>query len=141
LVLPIPRTEKTVQGAWRVLPGAPLAFCRKRPNGYEDTATMATFCEVEGDFPPSVIQELRGYFGEPQSQGIKNRFADLNFRPAPWSERLRRKCSEALNSGAPGAMTPRAASGGLGLPGKVMTRAPRGCFGGRRQRNGQGPMQ
>jgi len=72
LVLPIPRTEKTVQGAWRVLPGAPLAFCRKRPNGYEDTATMATFCEVEGDFPPSVIQELRGYFGEPQSQGIKS---------------------------------------------------------------------
>lgn len=47
----------------KILPGAPEALCGAGSKAFLDTATLADWCEKNGDFQPSVINELRQYFG------------------------------------------------------------------------------
>jgi hypothetical protein len=63
IALPVPIVEKVQRtGKWRVLPGAPLAFCRNKPDGYQDMKTLAHWCETDGTFDDGIIEEIRGYF-------------------------------------------------------------------------------
>ncbi|OHC68203.1 MAG: hypothetical protein A3H93_12085 [Rhodocyclales bacterium RIFCSPLOWO2_02_FULL_63_24] len=54
----------------KALPGAPYAFCLNRAEAFLDTGTIAEWCSNEGDFPPSVIDELRQYFS-PNGDGAE----------------------------------------------------------------------
>jgi hypothetical protein len=46
-----------------VTPGAPNAFAGEQEiDGYADSQTLAQWCADRGDFPPSVVDEVRQYF-------------------------------------------------------------------------------
>jgi|SRR5579864_2257234 len=67
MALPIPEQETAHDNdksrkKWRVLPGAPLAFCLNRPELYQDTATLAKWCEEQGAFDGLVVDQIREYF-------------------------------------------------------------------------------
>lgn len=63
LALPVPIVEKVEStDKWRVLPGAPMAFCQNRPDGYDDSKSLAQWCETDGTFDDGVIEEVRSYF-------------------------------------------------------------------------------
>lgn len=63
--LPIPAsTETRINGKdkSRVLPGAPMAFCKKRTYLYADTKQLFQWADEEGDFPESVKSQIKEYF-------------------------------------------------------------------------------
>jgi len=62
IALPVPRTWMNGSGRFRALPGAPLAFCERKANYFDDTSAMADFCRALGDFPESVTEETQRYF-------------------------------------------------------------------------------
>jgi len=66
LALPIPKVQKTTDGKWRVLPGAPLAFCQGAIDGYGDTSTLGEWCRNQG-FSHGIAQAVEGYFRERSS--------------------------------------------------------------------------
>jgi hypothetical protein len=69
--LPVPLNPK--QGdKFIALPGAPLAFITGNVTGYLDTATLAKWCEDEGDFRPSVVDEVRAYFSTGPGKDIRS---------------------------------------------------------------------
>jgi len=66
LALPVPHVRKTEDQKWRVLPGAPLAFCQEAIDGYGDTGTLGSWCREQG-FSHGVAQEVEAYFRERSS--------------------------------------------------------------------------
>lgn len=74
MVLPIPRRVKSAYAhdRYRVLPGAPLAFCTGDLVGYADTGTLAGWCEAEGVFTPDQVHEVRAYFEPRDGQHIRS---------------------------------------------------------------------
>lgn len=69
MALPVPQDAKR-DGRWQVLPGAPKAFLTERVDGYDNAATLAEWCSQNGDFRPSVIDELRLYFSDGAGRGV-----------------------------------------------------------------------
>ena len=61
LALPVPHELKSADGKFKVLPGAPLAFMTNRPDIHVNFAGLRHWCEREGDFPQSVLNELTQY--------------------------------------------------------------------------------
>lgn len=64
IALPVPKTWTNRAGRFRALPGAPLAFCERKANYFDDASAMADFCRSLGDFPESVTEETQQYFAE-----------------------------------------------------------------------------
>jgi hypothetical protein len=64
LALPIPNVTRTSEGKWRVLPGAPLAFCEGGIDGYADTLTLEDWCREHCDFSSSIAHDVQVYFSE-----------------------------------------------------------------------------
>jgi len=87
LALPIPALDATrgVGGKWRVLPGAPLAFVKAQQieapivDLYADTSTLGKWCRDTGDFSPTVVQDLEGYFSGEAGARVRG-FASLPLR-------------------------------------------------------------
>ena len=64
--LPIPNDEYTEVGGERrskILPGAPMSFCERRTELYNDTNHIYEWCEKNGDFTIDVKNQIREYFG------------------------------------------------------------------------------
>jgi hypothetical protein len=61
IVLPIPK-QSLVNGKYKVIPGAPLAFVDDEPDIYTHTNLLAQWCEENGDFTQQVVQQIRDYF-------------------------------------------------------------------------------
>jgi hypothetical protein len=73
LALAVPITQKNTTGRrWRVLPGAPMAFCTGNLAAYADTLTMGNWCRDEGDFPESTAEEIDAYFGSDRARRIRS---------------------------------------------------------------------
>ena len=72
LALAIPKMFQTPQGRWRVLPGAPMAFCTGKLAAYVDTHTLHTWCEEEGDFPQSIAAQIEEYFKSERAQRARS---------------------------------------------------------------------
>jgi hypothetical protein len=66
LALPVPTSEgvdpQTGGTGWRVLPGAPMSFSRRRFEFFADTGTVGQWCRKFGDFKEHVTRQLEGYF-------------------------------------------------------------------------------
>ena len=71
IALPVP-TEPLRDGRWNCLPGAPKAFLTEQVDGYDDAGTLAEWCERKGNFPPSVVSELRDYFATGDGRGVRS---------------------------------------------------------------------
>ncbi|MFL5306222.1 MAG: hypothetical protein ACJ8F1_13475 [Polyangia bacterium] len=70
--LPIPKetgSDRNTGGTgWRLLPGAPMAFDRKRFEFFVDTRELADWSRQHGDFPQYLVKQLEDYFRENASQ-------------------------------------------------------------------------
>jgi hypothetical protein len=73
LALAVPTTQTDPNSRrWRVLPGAPMAFCSGDLAAYTDTLTLGKWCRKEGDFPPSTAAEVDAYFGSERARRIRS---------------------------------------------------------------------
>jgi len=73
LALPVPVAYKTEDGTrWRVLPGAPLAFCLGEASGYTDTKQLSDWCRTDADFAPSVAAAIEAYFAGAAGTNIRS---------------------------------------------------------------------
>jgi len=64
------RDEKSRK--WRVLPGAPMAFCTGRIEAYLDTFTLGEWCRREGDFPASIANSIDDYFSSQRAEAVRS---------------------------------------------------------------------
>ena len=71
IALPVPHDAER-DGLWIALLGGPRAFLTGRVDGYVDTALFADECAKRGDFQPSVLTELRSYFGNGPGREIRS---------------------------------------------------------------------
>lgn len=71
IALPVP-VEAAHGGRWNTLPGAPKAFVMQDVDGYDDSTTLGAWCAKSGDFPPSVVEELRLYFETGDGRAIRS---------------------------------------------------------------------
>jgi hypothetical protein len=72
IALPVPKVRRTAEQRWRTLPGAPMAFCTERACCYQDTSTMAEWCDSEGDFVRTVKSALREYFRPENTPDVRS---------------------------------------------------------------------
>jgi hypothetical protein len=71
IALPVPVQTRTEDGSrWRVLPGAPLAFCEAQIFLYHNPGKLSDWCREHGDFQPSVIQMMDEYFQRDPGRSI-----------------------------------------------------------------------
>ena len=69
--LPVPLTAE-VNGRAAALPGAPYAFLSRQSAGYRDSLTLPEWCRAQGDFPPSVQDELTEYFAHGPGKAVRS---------------------------------------------------------------------
>jgi hypothetical protein len=68
LSLPVPHQIRDEQSKrWRVLPGAPMAFCSGNLEAYIDAETVGAWCRQQGDFPESVAAAVDTYFNSSEN--------------------------------------------------------------------------
>lgn len=73
LVLPLPQEVKTRdEKLWRVLPGAPHAFCTNTIRGFLDTAQLESWCSDFADLPKEVVGQMRDYFRSTDGEHIQS---------------------------------------------------------------------
>ena len=73
MAFPVPRIKQHERShLWRVLPGAPLAFVTGEVFGYTDTAQLIEWCRTEGDFAPSISDQIVEYFRHGAGRNIKS---------------------------------------------------------------------
>ena len=71
--LPVPLSHRTKdEKRWKVLPGAPLAFCTNEIRGCINTQELTEWCRKSGDFSPSIIAELEAYFNSDEGRDIRS---------------------------------------------------------------------
>jgi hypothetical protein len=63
---------------WRVLPGAPVAWVRKKWVAYPSQADLFQWCRDEGAFADETLAALRSYFDAPPGSAVQG-FASLPF--------------------------------------------------------------
>lgn len=85
LKLPVPvGSEQRVRHAehrpWRVLPGAPYAWVRKKWVAYPSQSTLLDWCRSKGAFTDDVLGAIRAYFESPAGRSVQA-FASLPFPP------------------------------------------------------------
>ena len=69
------RLTAEANGRAAALPGAPYAFVSRQSAGYRDSLTLPEWCRTQGDFPPSVQDELTRVFrARARKGGAKLRF-------------------------------------------------------------------
>jgi hypothetical protein len=90
LRLPVPvRYERRVghgeRQLWRVLPGAPLAWVRKKWTIYPSQAALLDWCRRKGAFPDHVLEAVQRYFESPAGASVQA-FASLPFPPGTGDE-------------------------------------------------------
>lgn len=75
LALPIPleadcgHSKSSGGTGWRILPGAPMVFCKTPFEHFAATSQVAEWCETQGDFAAYVKRELIEYFHQ-ETDGI-----------------------------------------------------------------------
>lgn len=69
LPVPLAAERNRRKGA---LPGAPFAFLTRNAAGYNDTQTIVEWCRDQGDFLPSVQQQLVEYFSSGRGRDIRS---------------------------------------------------------------------
>jgi len=81
LALAVPKTDHDPQtNRWRVLPGAPMAFCTGSLEAYTDTNTLGEWCRREGDFPESTASAIDNYFKSQPAQRDRS-FVSIALKP------------------------------------------------------------
>ncbi|MGB8412361.1 MAG: hypothetical protein WCE23_06000 [Candidatus Binatus sp.] len=81
LALGVPHETHDPSGRrWRVLPGAPMAFCSGGLALYVDTRTLGEWCRTEGDFPPSTATAVEEYFNDSRSASDRS-FVSIPIKP------------------------------------------------------------
>jgi hypothetical protein len=71
IALPVP-LESMTDGRWNALPGAPKALLSQKADGYDDAMTLGDWCTQSGNFPPSVVEDLRRYFATGDGREIRS---------------------------------------------------------------------
>jgi hypothetical protein len=69
--LPVPLAADS-NGRAAALPGAPYAFLSRQSAGYRDSLTLPEWCRTQGDFPPSVQDELTEYFSRGPGKAVRS---------------------------------------------------------------------
>jgi hypothetical protein len=81
LALGVPHETHDPSGRrWRVLPGAPMAFCSGGLAAYVDTRTLGEWCRTEGDFPPSTATAVEEYFNDSRTASDRS-FVSIPIKP------------------------------------------------------------
>ncbi len=70
LLVPEPTKVKRSR-KWTALPGAPLAFATRSPEAMNDVSKMGKWTSRSCDCPPSVAEEVGGYFEQLRANGLK----------------------------------------------------------------------
>jgi hypothetical protein len=81
--LPVPK-ETQINGRWRVLPGAAMAFVKARGSpdepvfdAYADTKSLGVFCRAQKEFPESVVREIEEYYSSEEVGSRVRSFVSL----------------------------------------------------------------
>ncbi|MFL5386622.1 MAG: hypothetical protein ACJ8GN_29330 [Longimicrobiaceae bacterium] len=88
LAVPVRNERRVGHGKrllWRVLPGAPLAWVRKKWTIYPSQAALLDWCRRKGAFPGHVVEAVRRYFESPAGASVQA-FASLPFPPGTGDE-------------------------------------------------------
>ena len=72
LVLPIPPMPERNGRSGRPAGRTKRAFLTGDVDGYVDASRLAQQCREQGDFPPSVVEDLHAYFGHGDGRAISS---------------------------------------------------------------------
>jgi hypothetical protein len=82
IALAVPRIDRDpLTDKWRVLPGAPMAFCKGSLELYTDTHTLGDWCRSEGDFLGSTSSEIDSYFKSVPATQRDRSFVSISLKP------------------------------------------------------------